>query len=425
MKTAAALLSLVAMLGGLSCTEPQKRSRAENEQRVLALAPATGTDALAVEIRGKETAQAKHETPGGWIALGRAWVRLARHTSDPGFYLSADACASLALAREPSSIPARNLRALVLLNAHRFAEARDLAHQILVEAPDDLDALATESDARLELGDLAGAGAAVDRMREIRPGLPAFSRASWLCWLRGDREGALRFAALAVDAGDARDPEPTAWVLVQAAQIYWNTGDVEGADAGYDAALARVPDFSPALLGKGRIAMARGRHAAAIELFERAFRANPLAETAWLLGDAQDAAGDHAAAARTWQQLDTGDLSRDRRTVSAFLSAKGRDPERALALIEEESKTRGGPFTDDALAWALFRNGRLDDALAASDRARSPGLREPALLFHAGAIRIALGRQQEGLQFLKRAVAANPAFERDGAEEARTLLTRR
>ena len=425
MKTAIAVFSIAAILGSLSCSSPPTRSRAESEQRVLALAPATGADSLAGEIRAKEAALAKHETPAGWIALGRVWVRLARHTSDPGFYLSADACASRALASAPSSVPGRNLRALVLLNAHRFAEARNLAREILVEAPDDLDALATASDASLELGDLAAAGAAVDRMREIRPGLPAFSRASWLCWLRGDREGALRFAALAVDAGDARDPEPTAWVLVQAAQIYWNTGDVAGADAGYDAALARVPNFPPALLGKGRIAMARGRHAAAVGVFERAFRANPLAETAWLLGDAQDAAGDHTAAARTWQQLDTGDLSRDRRTVSAFLSAKGRDPERALALIEEESKTRGGPFTDDALAWALFRSGRLDEARAASDRALSPGLREPALLFHAGAIRLALGRQQEGLQFLKRAVAANPAFERDGAEEARTLLTRR
>src|SRR5690242_5672584 len=36
-----------------------------------------------------------------WIALGHAWVDKARETSDPGFYLNADACADLALERSP------------------------------------------------------------------------------------------------------------------------------------------------------------------------------------------------------------------------------------------------------------------------------------------------------------------------------------
>src|SRR5689334_4180441 len=28
-----------------------------------------------------------------WVALGRAWVRKARETTEPGYYLNADACA--------------------------------------------------------------------------------------------------------------------------------------------------------------------------------------------------------------------------------------------------------------------------------------------------------------------------------------------
>src|SRR5687767_10668003 len=28
-----------------------------------------------------------------WITLGRAWIRKARESNDPGFYLNADACA--------------------------------------------------------------------------------------------------------------------------------------------------------------------------------------------------------------------------------------------------------------------------------------------------------------------------------------------
>ena len=48
----------------------------------------------------------------------------------------------------PEDRAARNLVAIVLLNQHKFDEARDIAEQILKKQPQDLMALGTESDPR-------------------------------------------------------------------------------------------------------------------------------------------------------------------------------------------------------------------------------------------------------------------------------------
>src|SRR5262249_10892050 len=65
-----------------------------------------------------------------WVVLGRAWVRKARESNDPGFYLNADASAGVVLERSPDHFLALDLRGLGLLNGHRFAEAEELASKI-------------------------------------------------------------------------------------------------------------------------------------------------------------------------------------------------------------------------------------------------------------------------------------------------------
>ena len=51
---------------------------------------------------------------------------------------------------------------------------------------------------------------------------------------------------------DARDPESEAWTFVQAGLLFWNEGDYDGADAVFAEALKWVPDYPPALSGRGK-----------------------------------------------------------------------------------------------------------------------------------------------------------------------------
>lgn len=359
-----------------------------------------------------------------WITLGRAWIRKARESNDPGFYLNADACASVVLEREPENALALNLRGLVHLNDHRFEDARDVAQKILAKRADDPMAWGTLSDAYLEMGRYEDAIDATQKMIDLKPNLPSYSRASHLQWMRGDTGHAKQTVRNALDAGRAakRDPEPGAWVLVQAAMIFWHEGDYEGADAGFDKALERVSEYPPALVGKGRVAMANGDAKKAADYFARAYRTSPLPETAWLLGDAKKASGDAEGAAKAYAHVEKDGRRTDPRTLSLFLSTKSQNAEDALALARDEYAKRKDVYTEDALAWALYRAGKLDEAKASVTRARRLGTPDARLVYHEGAIRMATGDVAKGRELVAKALRMNRAFDPTAAKEAEQLL---
>jgi tetratricopeptide (TPR) repeat protein len=358
-----------------------------------------------------------------WILLGRLWVRKARETADPGYYTNAGACADVVQQIEPGNRLARGLEAQVRLNEHEFVKAMDLADQALARAPDDLVALGVKSDACLELGRIDEAAKAAQRMVDIKPNLPAYTRASYLKWLVGGNDEAKRIARLAIDAGiDPHDPEPGAWAIVQSAMIFWSEGDYGGADAGFDLALKRMSDFPPALAGKGRAALARGDAKKAVELLAKAYEESPLVETAWALGDARAAAGDAEGAAKAYAEVEKRGRQSDHRSLALFFAVKNRNIDEAVRLAEGEKKVRGDVVTEDALAWAYYRAGRFKDAKEASDRATRLGTRDAQLWFHAGAINIALGDKVAGVKQIKEALKLSPKFDPTGAEEAATMV---
>src|SRR5262245_3223466 len=100
----ATLLVLASALGLAACRDaasvasgaPPAGAEAPrpSTNRQLALARSPGESAIDREILALEQAiQKGNETSDRWVVLGRAWVRKARETADPGFYLNAKACA--------------------------------------------------------------------------------------------------------------------------------------------------------------------------------------------------------------------------------------------------------------------------------------------------------------------------------------------
>jgi tetratricopeptide (TPR) repeat protein len=394
----------------------------------LALAPSNGTTNADKGVTDAQKIVRENRAKDDlWILLGRAWVRKARESADPGFYLNADACAQVVLERSPDQKLALDLRGLVLLNGHKFDEARALAAQVTARHPEDPMAWGTLSDAYLEMGRYDEATDAAQTMVDLKPNLPSYSRASYLQWLRGDVVGARESVRRALDSGRAgkSDPEPGAWVFVQAATMFWHEGDFDGADVGFDKALERIGDYAPANVGKGRVAMAKGDPRRAAELFERAWKVSPLVETAWLLGDAREAMGDAKGAADAYALVEREGRRTDPRTLSLFLSTKGRsaaEAEDALALARKEYEVRKDITSEDALAWAYYRTGRIAEAKACILKARRLGTPDARLMFHEGAIRIAAGDVKQGKMLVAAAIKKNPAFDATGVKEAKALL---
>ena len=402
-----------------------KEEGAGDRPHFLALLDPQGQQPLDARLRGLQArARRAPSKVEAWVELGQAWVRKARSSGDSLHYLSADACAQVALGLSPADRGALDLRGLMLLNQHRFEEARQLAQAVVDKAPEDAPAWGNLSDALTDLGRYRDAARAAQRMMDLKPNLASYARASYLLWLRGDVPGAKESARLAIDAGgDEHDSEPLAWVLAQAATLFWHEGDYDGAEAGFQRVLQVKPGFPPALLGRARVALARGQPAEAAALLQQAFEARPLAETAGLLADARRLSGDGPGAEAAERELFREGRSADGRTLSLYLSTHGRDVDEALALAERELSTRDDIYTEDTLAWALYRKGRLADARAASDKAMALGTKDARLFYHAGAVRLALGEREVGLALVKRALALNPAFDPVASEEARALLT--
>jgi tetratricopeptide (TPR) repeat protein len=394
------------------------------DAKTLALAPTHENAAVDHRIAAAQSAAKKNpQKLDLWITLGQSWVRKARETEDPGYYLHADACADVALAIAPDDATALDLRALVLLNQHRFADAEKTARKILDKRADDPVAWGNLSDALLEMGRTEDASRAAQTMVDLKPNLPSYARAAHFRFLAGDVAAAKAFYRRAIDAGaDQRDPEPRAWVLVQTANVFWSEGDADGADAGYDMALAAMTDYAPALAGKARAALARNDAAHAIDYAKRAYDASPRAEMAWLLGDARTLASDASGAKKAYELVVKDGKRGDARTLSMFWSTRNEHAAEALALAEKEAKTRGDAYTEDTLAWALYRNGRFADARAASDRAIAGGIRDARLLYHAGAIRMAQGERSTGREMVRRAIALQPAFDAVGGPEAAAMV---
>ena len=94
----------------------------------------------------------------------------------------------------------------------------------------------------------------------------------------------------------------------------------------------------------------------------------------------------------------------------------------ALNIARQQARERRDIKTLDALAWVLFKNGKTQEALRASQQALRLGTKDPMMLYHHGMIARELGQYQKASESLEQALATNPHFHPHHAEEARMAL---
>lgn len=379
------------------------------ERRTVLSDPGGDTKVDARIRKMQANLRARPDRVDGWVLLGRAFVQKARQATAPHFYEQARACAKRALDLRPNYPLALDLEALALMNQHRFSDAKRLATRILDRDPDDLLALGTLADATLELGEVDAAVAAVERMMDLKPSLPTYTRAAYLRWLHGDVAGAQQVYRLAIDAGQgSADPEPLAWVLAEAAQLFLLKGDLDTAKAGFERALATQAAYPAAHAGLGHIALHRGRPGEAAQHFQAAYRELPLAPTAAAWADALAAAGDEPGAARARARALKRGRAGERRALARQLAVRGApaaDLAEADRAIEKELVDRGDHLGYAALAQVRLRQGRLAEARRAIDFAQRLGTPDPRLDLYEGLVARAEGRVGHARAVLARALA--------------------
>ncbi len=388
-------------------------------------ARATDTIDEAVGAAERGVTRAPKEA-AGYVALASAFMRKAAATGEAGYYARARAAVEQAETLAPDDYQVLRTRAWVLLGLHEFRQARAVAEEAQRREPRDWWNYGTLTDACVELGDYPAAVAAADRMAELRPGVPSYTRVAFLRTLLGDRAGAIEMLQEATRmAGDA---ESRGWTLVHLGLEHWGRGALAPASAAIEEALRATPESYLALAALARVRAAQGRFAEAATLYERATTLVPAPDLVGALGDVYALLGRTADARQAYalveflQQVAASRGAMFGRQIALFFADHDRRLDVALALARAEARQRQDIYTEDALAWALFKNGMLRQAARASHRARRLGTEDAALHYHAGVIAAALGRPARARRELGLALALNPQFDVVQAAQARQTL---
>jgi tetratricopeptide (TPR) repeat protein len=210
--------------------------------------------------------------------------------------------------------------------------------------------------------------------------------------------------------------------------MFFKTGRLGQAIDAYKAALRTFSGYYPAYAGLGRVQAAQGSFEDAIDSFKHAQAAVPMPEYAAALAELYDRNGKKTEARRQIELIDVvnkmarANNERTNRNLALVFADQGRNLERALELAEAELKVRSDVYTFDALAWSLFKKGKLAEAAEAARKALQFGTPEPAFYYHAGMIAHALGNKTEARKHLERALALNPRFDPRQSEIAEAAL---
>jgi tetratricopeptide (TPR) repeat protein len=385
----------------------QAVASAGREPDACAVALAPGSDAGDL---GHAIAAAQHDARSGPRAgqalerLGYLFVARARVSNDPGDYTLAEKTADCLDARHPGQAAAMLLRGHVLHQFHRFAEAERIARTLVGMRTFPLD-YGLLGDVLMEQGRLAEAGDAYQKMLDLKPFFQSYTRAAHLRWLKGDLDGAMKAMRLAISAASPRDKESAAWAWTRMSAYELQAGQSDAAEAAAATALTYQSEYAPALLARGRILLASGRATDALPVLRRAAELNPLPEYQWILADTFRLQGLEADAAAVEQRIVARGGVTDPRTLALYLATRGKDAARALALADDELRTRADVFTLDARAWALAANGRIVEADQTMTRVLREGTNDARLFLHAGVIHAAAGREREAKRWLKKAEA--------------------
>lgn len=385
-------------------------------------APASGSDALlaAIDHEIGLWRQSLEQNEGNFLAagsLGSLYLQRGRITGDLGDYSRALEAADRSIVADPIYWQGHALRASVLFALHDFPAALAEAQATFEADPEQLDALAAAGDASLELGDVSAAEEAYVRLAELAPSPPVWSRMAHLAFITGDTERALDLLRRCVGATLAsEEPVAAGFYQFQLGELHRSGGSLEDAARAYEASLAALDGYVPALAGLAHVREAQGRRDDAIALLEQATARQSLPEMVAALGDLYTLAGDSTGAERQYALVERiGEVAQatgsvyDRQLV-IFAADHGRGVEAAVQAAAAALEVRRDVYGFDAYAWALFNAGRVAEAADAATQALALGTPDPRTRYHAGMIAAATGRLDEARTLLQQAVAGRAAL---------------
>ncbi|HEU5259213.1 MAG TPA: tetratricopeptide repeat protein [Vicinamibacterales bacterium] len=359
-------------------------------------APATSTSGLLQRIDDMEARlRAQPDDTGAAVLLADALLRQARATNDGRPAGRASEVLNAALKEHPGQYDVLRMLGAIYLSQHRFRDALEIARRSRDLRPDDAWNYGVMGDAQIELGEYSDAFDAFDRMMALRPNAGAYARVAYARELQGDVKGALAAMQMAAKATAPNDPEAQAWYAAQTGELSLKLHKLDDADREFRRAVFLFPNYPLAMIGQGKVRVARGDREGALAIYLEQLKRTPTLDLAARIGDLYAARGDAAQSKHYYQlaeDLAGPGMVQTEANLALYLADHDRKTSDAVTIAEAVAAKRHDIFTEDALAWAYYKAGRVKDAYAASQRALRTGTRDEALLARADRIRAATAR---------------------------------
>jgi tetratricopeptide (TPR) repeat protein len=385
------IASVIAMVMSANIREGRRSRRPFTNAPPLgtAGAPVTTRDGLARRIAEMNSRlSARPDDVGAAVLLADALIRQTRVTGNAGLTVQAERVLMTALRDDPANYDALRMQGTLYLSQHRFVDAAVVAEQCRALRPDDPVNYGVVGDAHLELGDYEEAFNAFDRMMQLRPGAASYARVAYARELQGDLSGALESMRLAAEASEGGDLEAIAWYHSQVGELYLKLDKPIDALREFSTASSAFPGHPFAVVGYAKALEMTGQREQSRALLEDLVRKSPTPDVHARLGDllaaegrAQEARRQYALAEAAWRSD-----APEPKNLARFLAEHGEKLDEAVTIAEAAAKIRHDIFTQDALAWAYFKAGRVADAKRTIRLALRTGTRDRDILRHAEAI---------------------------------------
>jgi len=346
--------------------------------------------------------------------LAIAYMRRARETADPQYLNDAASAVARGLQLDADDFQLRRTEASVFLSRHLFAEARDRAMALHNRRPDDVLTYGVIAEADIGLGNYPEAETNAQWMMNLRPNnTPALLVGATLRNLYGNTHGAIDFLNRAYAQTSPGEVEDLAWIANQIASIQIETGQNDAAAQTLEQTDQLVANYPYTVENLALVRMAQGKASEAVQLWIRASTLDHDPHVLFKLAQAQAAAGSAAEARNTFAEFgkfvneQAGASDQARLDVILMYAGEPTTAADALQLAQQRIGVRQDVWTLDAYAWALYANGRFQDADDAAQKAIAVGIKSAQIFDHAGNIALKLNRAADATKFFKLAVEAN------------------
>jgi tetratricopeptide (TPR) repeat protein len=396
----------VCFLLAVACSRSVKRSAYQAELDDIA------TDLSSVE-------RAPDDAEKGTKKLGKLaylWFRKASLTGDHNDFRAAGEAIDRALQGPGPLEDLYLLKAKLDFRWHRIPQTR----QNLEKAPSAAGTLvyeALQADLAFQEGRYDDARNSYEALVQRHRTWDSFARLAYHTFVMGDVVKADELYRRAQDQITTREMGSYAWVELQRGFLEFNRGRFDAALAHYQRAEEAYPGWWSVQEYVAEVLGAQGRFKEAEAIYKKLIAHSPRPEFHDALGDLYLFMQDPERA-RPWhdkalagylESVQQGNLHYFHHLAGFYADVRP-DGREAVRWARQDIEVRDNFLTQDALAWALYRNNQFAEALAAIERALSSRVQDAHIFDHAAQIYRATGKSEEAERFLQQAAEINPSY---------------